>query len=467
MTTQQALLQAVCDDPEADDVRLVYSDWLEETGDPEDLARAEFIRTQIELSRMPEQEESPETAERRVRLQFRERALLDEGGRWQTWARPLRPPEGTAVRIRRAPFAPGPFVRGFTNFALGEPEDFLQVGEALFDLNPVYGLFTGADDAPLDGETAARFLSAPWLRRVRRVWMTAAGQVAEQFFTSAALANLEEVSLWGGRFAAPGTAVAAPQLKRLRSLRLGGAFLCGPEVVIRLGELLPPIRLARLVFPLSGQDGGRAGMETLAHLDQFRNLESLALPLWSRESYSNGIRSLAASPLWQTLRSLRLLGEGFGDDEAQALAEAPPAPALRALSLSTHRMSSRGVAAIAGSPLLRTVTELDLGCGSGIGDEGATLLAASPHLGRLLSLSLPVARLGTKGVEAIAGAAWTAGLVRLDLRDNAIKKAGVVVLADPAHFPRLRRLELQRVVRTKDLKAKLTKRFGEGVRFVF
>src|SRR5262245_13175122 len=48
--TLEALLQAVCDNPTDDAPRLVYADWLEENGDSE---RAEFIRLQIELARLP------------------------------------------------------------------------------------------------------------------------------------------------------------------------------------------------------------------------------------------------------------------------------------------------------------------------------------------------------------------------------------------------------------------------------
>jgi uncharacterized protein (TIGR02996 family) len=43
-----SLLAAILDDPESDDLRLVYADWLEENGEAE---RAEFIRVQVELAK--------------------------------------------------------------------------------------------------------------------------------------------------------------------------------------------------------------------------------------------------------------------------------------------------------------------------------------------------------------------------------------------------------------------------------
>ncbi len=49
MTDEQAFLEAILDDPEDDNLRLIYADFLEERGDG---ARAEFIRVQVELSQV-------------------------------------------------------------------------------------------------------------------------------------------------------------------------------------------------------------------------------------------------------------------------------------------------------------------------------------------------------------------------------------------------------------------------------
>src|SRR5262249_14228491 len=96
----------------------------------------------------------------------------------------------------------------------------------------------------------------------------------------------------------------------------------------------------------------------------------------------------------------RLFRGSLGDEALEALAEAPAASSLRALNLTGVAWTARGIAALAASPLLRTVTTLDLGGGTGIGDEGAVLLAQSPHLGNL-------ARLGAG--QRAAGACRSAG----------------------------------------------------------
>jgi hypothetical protein len=48
-----------------------------------------------------------------------------------------------------------------------------------------------------------------------------------------------------------------------------------------------------------------------------------------------------------------------------------------------------------------------------------------------------------------------------------VRGSWVERLADPRRWPRLLRLDLQRAVRTSDLNATLTARFGSGVRFWF
>jgi uncharacterized protein (TIGR02996 family) len=90
MSEEAALLQAVVDRPKDDAPRLVYADWLEETREPLRVARAELIRVQIALERMPEHDPSwPELAER-------ERLLLRQ--HWKEWQRPFRAQKHEYIR---------------------------------------------------------------------------------------------------------------------------------------------------------------------------------------------------------------------------------------------------------------------------------------------------------------------------------------------------------------------------------
>jgi uncharacterized protein (TIGR02996 family) len=115
MPIEDGFLRAIIDEPDDDTHRLVYADWLDDHGQPE---RAEFIRVQITLARLPG--EDPQ----RDALEARERALLAEHR--EEWAAPLR-----------AWVAVDEFQRGFVEAVTARPEAFLEHAAALFQAAPV------------------------------------------------------------------------------------------------------------------------------------------------------------------------------------------------------------------------------------------------------------------------------------------------------------------------------------------
>src|SRR6478672_7525843 len=80
---EEAFWQSIQEAPEDDAPRLIYADWLEEQGGAAQTARAEFIRVQCELARLPED------SDRRAALEKREGALWKKHGK--EWRAPLRP----------------------------------------------------------------------------------------------------------------------------------------------------------------------------------------------------------------------------------------------------------------------------------------------------------------------------------------------------------------------------------------
>src|SRR5436190_4390863 len=62
MREREALLAAVCEAPDDDAPRLVFADWCEEHGEPH---RAEFIRLQLRLAALDEDDPAREVPERR------------------------------------------------------------------------------------------------------------------------------------------------------------------------------------------------------------------------------------------------------------------------------------------------------------------------------------------------------------------------------------------------------------------
>jgi uncharacterized protein (TIGR02996 family) len=123
MTERDALLRAVCENPEDDTPRLVFADWLQENGNESDRARAEFIRLQVASERLP--------MNSRARQPYfvRERELLDlHEGQW-------------LAELSDAFFGQR-FVRGFVESAqIGQIRPVTrQAIEVLFDTSPLVEL---------------------------------------------------------------------------------------------------------------------------------------------------------------------------------------------------------------------------------------------------------------------------------------------------------------------------------------
>ncbi|VTR96253.1 Repeat-companion domain TIGR02996 OS=Singulisphaera acidiphila (strain ATCC BAA-1392 / DSM 18658 / VKM B-2454 / MOB10) GN=Sinac_4455 PE=4 SV=1 [Gemmata massiliana] len=89
MSTEDAFVHAILNDPDDDTARLVFADWLEEH-DRE--SHAELIRVQCELARMPKQSREPKAKARRAQLAAREKELLRQPEFFPTWPEGLPKP---------------------------------------------------------------------------------------------------------------------------------------------------------------------------------------------------------------------------------------------------------------------------------------------------------------------------------------------------------------------------------------
>lgn len=76
MTDREALLRAVCENPDDDLPRLVFADWLDEHDEPE---RAHFVRTQVEFARLAREGQGASKELRQI-----DRAIWKQHGKqWQ------------------------------------------------------------------------------------------------------------------------------------------------------------------------------------------------------------------------------------------------------------------------------------------------------------------------------------------------------------------------------------------------
>jgi uncharacterized protein (TIGR02996 family) len=172
-----ALLQAVCEQPWDDCVRLVYADWLEEHGEPE---RAAFIRFQCEY---PSWDSS--------HPQFR--ILLARDGEFDPFKRQW---EDELPRFPGVKWQPGWFERGFINWVIFQSaKAFREHAAEAFAASPVDTL----EVRRLTGRTVRDVLTASLLDRVWHLHLM--GPLGDEGLRQVAacptLIRVESLCIWG------------------------------------------------------------------------------------------------------------------------------------------------------------------------------------------------------------------------------------------------------------------------------
>jgi hypothetical protein len=89
-------------------------------------------------------------------------------------------------------------------------------------------------------------------------------------------------------------------------------------------------------------------------------------------------------------------------------------PRLRRLAVQQTELTTASVRALANSPLLDQLTELELTYNQ-IGDEGAAVLAVSPRISRLRRLEISECGIGEEGARALAVSPYLKRLQWLNL----------------------------------------------------
>jgi uncharacterized protein (TIGR02996 family) len=286
MRDDEAFLRAVIEQPDDDLPRLVYADWLDEHGEPE---RAEFIRVQCELARLPL--DGP----RAGKLRNREQALLG-GNRWRQWAGSL------------AAFADEfHYRRGF-----------------------VEGLTLGA--AAFLRHTAAILAAAP-LSHVR---LTDAWEEIDKLAASPHLERIRRLSLWGNHLRDEDVSRLAesPHLAYLEWLDLGWNLI-GPAGAEALAQ--SPHFLSLSFLDLSSNELGAAGARALARSIFFQPLQALSLE--ATNLGAAGVEALAYQQGLPALIELNLSRNSIGRDGIHALLYGPMARRWRRVILRGVRLT--------------------------------------------------------------------------------------------------------------------------------
>jgi uncharacterized protein (TIGR02996 family) len=197
-----AFLRAIAANPDDDLPRLVYADWLDEHGEPE---RAEFIRLQCELARLPR--DDPRWPE----LTARQDAL------WAAHSKAWCPPPARDFYF-------GQFERGFigTVVARNFPA-FTNIPEPLLAVHPIDRLIIRR----MRPQHLRALAAMPMLARVTDLYAndgTISNDAIQAFARSPYIDRLRELNLSRNRIGDVGaqSLAEAPGLANLRMLSLAG-----------------------------------------------------------------------------------------------------------------------------------------------------------------------------------------------------------------------------------------------------
>jgi uncharacterized protein (TIGR02996 family) len=505
MKHEAAFLQAILEAPEDDAPRLVFADWLDDHGGAAEQARAEFIRAQIELARLDEDDPW------RDALEPRTRRLLDEhGDAWRaevpSWAR-----TGCVFR------------RGFVDEVHARAAQFVKGAKALFQAAPVrharLSYPVGAGQPPVTALTACPYL-ARLLSLALGNYPVRGAPIGDDgvraLVGSPHLAGLQALDLSGNALTVEGARAIAesPHLASLHSLTLAGnphnpaynqigsagaIALAGSAHLAALAELVlsgnrldsaavaalaaSPHRKRLTRLDLNENPIDTAGAQALAAAPRLAGLTHLGVG--HTRIGAEGVRALFTSRHLRGLDSVDLSDCGADRDTLRGIFRGPRGTGLQRLVLDHSSLEDdgfeilaplrlrslrawgngigpAGAALLAGMPLLEGLRDLDLEMNE-LADEGVRALAASPRAAKLRVLNLAINEVGSAGAEALAASPHLAGLRVLRLFFNRIGNTGARALAASPYLKLLGRLYVGSNPIHKGFKDELKKRFGSAL----
>ena len=273
---QRELLAALWADPDSDDARLVYADWLLEHGDP----RGEFITESVREEQIqdwndPKKKEAGAKAEKLRKKHEKE------------WVAPIRP------YIRSWSWR-----RGFLSRVTCDGGLFVEGAAAICAVSPdLYVEITGLKPKQVPGLAAAPLGKLYSLSLSQQRLDDEQGRI---LFASPTLAGLRELDLSHNALRGPAMQALAsnPVRTSLRSLRVDNvAFLDDGPIALAASPGFPELRELRM----------SAG--------------------WNKGGFgAAGARALAASKAFPRLESLSIGGHAIGDEGADALAQSTTLP---------------------------------------------------------------------------------------------------------------------------------------------
>lgn len=240
-----------------------------------------------------------------------------------------------------------------------------------------------------------------------------------------------------------GELLALPEVARIRELTIAPVLGSHGRRLPVPAEHLAPLaatphleRVTSLTFDPGALDD--AGARVLVGARWLSGVERLVLannPLGSAAFAAIAGQLEAATWLW--LEGVDLRGDGLRAIASSRLRR------LDMLGVPDARLTDDDLAVLAASPVLETLTRLDLDRNA-LRDAAAEALAASPRVGRLRALKLDSNLLGARSARALAASTALSALQTLTLHGNQLGLEGVDALAAGAGLPSLATLGLTR-----------------------
>ncbi len=395
-TDAAPFLQRIRAFPDDDVPRLIFADWLDEHAGrlpererDEARARAEFIRIQIALARLPEDER------RRPNLLIAERELLDAYR--ESWAAAFT---GLASGLE--------FRRGFVEEVKIAARQYVRQAHELFATGPI-----------------------------RHIHFLDIGGSLNAVLNSSYLSRLDSLTVYAQHVGEPLARALArsPHLGELRALFLGrnrfaddaAEHLASSPVLTNLEEL-----------DLTENDLGETGARALAaspHLGKLRRLQ-----LRHNQLGPSGAEAVASSERLGSLERLGLAGNDMGSPRLHSLSRIADLLRIPVLDLAGNGLNAAGLSSIVErAPAETHLRELDIGHND-LGDAGARLLAESPQLAGLKVLRLTACNITDEGARLLATSPHLNKLAVLDLGNNPVNDPGFRAFVETTQMKSLKRL---------------------------
>jgi len=467
-----AFLRAIRADPEADLPRLVYADWLDEHDDP---ARAEFVRVQCELAKLPDHDAAYAALEDREHelLAEHEAKWLGDGPTPDEWTfrrgfvdelrlDPAAPPSGewltrqAVTSVTLAPRALAVTAEAVLSVPGLEGLQELDVSPAsrVWLMDDLYDLFHAWDTpgnkslliAGMSGlsQLGRHLRNAPLSRSLGRLNAGGLARVpadhpdhihAASLFGTLWQSPLESLTAYDSNLTSLAPLLNAGFAGSLSSLDVSHNPLAA-DAYREFVAADPKLKLKHLDVSGTALCG-----PTLSNLLASRCCETLTgLAVNNAEPY---LSDLVGTPFWGQAVDLSLHRCGVRDASFQRLARSTGPPALRSLDLGDNSLGVDGVRWLCEAAWARPITWLNLAASS-LDFHSVRLMSQPGALPHLRTLHLGYNAFENSGVvdhqvddDALVALIRCPTLTRLrvlTLTANPVSDYGVELLMNAPHF---------------------------------